>query len=62
VGAHWLHQSLFYALDGHNVVAADFPATLELENVKKRAADSHIALIDTSLLTEKLFSVLCKTL
>lgn len=25
IGAHWLHQSLLYALDGHHVTATDFP-------------------------------------
>lgn len=29
VGAHWLHQSVLYAKDGHRVTAADFPKTLE---------------------------------
>lgn len=24
IGAHWLHQSLLFALDGHRVIAADF--------------------------------------
>jgi len=29
VGAHWLHQSVLYALDGHHVTAADLALTLD---------------------------------
>jgi 2-polyprenyl-3-methyl-5-hydroxy-6-metoxy-1,4-benzoquinol methylase len=45
VGAHWLHQSLIWRRDGHNVIAADVPATLALPNVINLAARNDISLI-----------------
>ncbi|MEO5763723.1 MAG: methyltransferase domain-containing protein, partial [Casimicrobiaceae bacterium] len=33
LGAHWLHQSLLFALDGYDVTAADLPATLDAPSV-----------------------------
>lgn len=47
VGAHWLHQSHFYARDGYQVTAADFPSTLGLESVRKAANAWGITLIWT---------------
>ena len=37
VGAHWLHQSLLYAIDGFAVTAVDLPITFELANVRSLA-------------------------
>jgi 2-polyprenyl-6-hydroxyphenyl methylase/3-demethylubiquinone-9 3-methyltransferase len=42
VGAHWLHQSVYFALDGHHVTAADFATTLEDEAVREIAAKFNI--------------------
>ncbi len=28
IGAHWLHQAMLYALDGHKVTALDLPVTM----------------------------------
>ena len=59
VGAHWLHQSLLYSLNGHRVFAAQFPDTLADITVKKIAADNDITIIEyTSLENESVFSVL----
>ncbi len=44
IGAHWLHQSLLYALDGFKVTAADFSGTLSVPSVKRLAEDHHITL------------------
>jgi 2-polyprenyl-6-hydroxyphenyl methylase/3-demethylubiquinone-9 3-methyltransferase len=45
VGAHWLHQSLLYALDGHQVTAADFSDTFEDPAIHKIASDHRIQLL-----------------
>ncbi|MBN8482039.1 MAG: methyltransferase domain-containing protein [Xanthomonadales bacterium] len=45
IGAHWLHQSLLYAIDGFEVVALDLPFTFELENVRNLAAAHAITLV-----------------
>jgi len=45
VGAHWLHQSVLFALDGHHVTAADFSTTLEHPAVKKTASRFNIDLL-----------------
>lgn len=45
VGAHWLHQSVLYALDGHNVTAADFSNPLDDPGVKKTAERHDINLL-----------------
>ena len=37
LGAHWLHQALFFAADGHRVIAADVPAVIENELVRSAA-------------------------
>ena len=59
IGAHWLHQALLYSLNGHNVIAADFPATLALAAVKKLAVDHNITLIEySSLEDEAAFDIL----
>ncbi len=52
IGAHWLHQAMFYALDGMNVVAADLPGTLDYAKVQKIAEAHQVALhsyVDLSL-------------
>lgn len=38
VGAHWLHQSLLYALDGFAVTALDVPTTFDDDHVRALAA------------------------
>lgn len=45
IGAHWLHQSLLFALSGHRVTAADFSATFKYESVRKLATDHNIDLL-----------------
>lgn len=48
VGAHWLHQSVLYALDGYQVTATDLPLTMELPNVRSFADAHGIRLVSTS--------------
>ena len=45
LGAHWLHQSLLYAIDDFEVVAVDLPITLELPDVRSLAAAHGITLV-----------------
>jgi len=45
VGAHWLHQSLLYAIDDFEVTALDLPTTLDLANVRELAAAHSIRLL-----------------
>jgi 2-polyprenyl-6-hydroxyphenyl methylase/3-demethylubiquinone-9 3-methyltransferase len=45
IGAHWLHQSVLYALEGHHVIAADFPNPLESPEVKAIASRHGIDLL-----------------
>jgi 2-polyprenyl-6-hydroxyphenyl methylase/3-demethylubiquinone-9 3-methyltransferase len=45
VGAHWLHQALLYALDGHAVTALDVPATMDAPEVRALAAAHAIELL-----------------
>jgi len=45
LGAHWLHQSLMFALDGYRVTAADLPATMEARNVVALAQAHAIRLV-----------------
>lgn len=45
LGAHWLHQSILYAQAGFRVIAADFPATLEIQGVRQLADDAGIRLL-----------------
>ena len=45
VGAHWLHQSLLFALDGYRVTAADLPVTIEAANVVALARAHAIRLV-----------------
>lgn len=47
VGAHWLHQSLLYALDGYQVTATDLPLTMDLPNVRSLADAHGIRLLST---------------
>lgn len=46
IGAHWLHQSVLYALDGHHVTAADLAITLDDPAVKKIASTHDIRLLE----------------
>lgn len=48
VGAHWLHQTLLYAIDGFAVTAMDLPATLELDGVRALARTHSITLLPNS--------------
>jgi 2-polyprenyl-3-methyl-5-hydroxy-6-metoxy-1,4-benzoquinol methylase len=52
VGAHWLHQSVLYALDGFDVTAIDLPVTMEMANVRAVAAAHDIKLIPNADLAE----------
>jgi len=45
VGAHWLHQSLLFALDGYQVTASDFGAQLRHPHVVRLAAAHGIELL-----------------
>jgi 2-polyprenyl-6-hydroxyphenyl methylase/3-demethylubiquinone-9 3-methyltransferase len=45
IGAHWLHQSVLWAMDGWRVVALDVPVTFELECVRNIAARHDIRLL-----------------
>jgi 2-polyprenyl-3-methyl-5-hydroxy-6-metoxy-1,4-benzoquinol methylase len=45
VGAHWLHQSVLYAMDGYRVTSADFPGTIALDSVQRLAKAFEIDLI-----------------
>jgi 2-polyprenyl-6-hydroxyphenyl methylase/3-demethylubiquinone-9 3-methyltransferase len=45
VGAHWLHQSLLFALDGYQVTASDFGAQLRHPHVVRLAAAHGIELV-----------------
>jgi 2-polyprenyl-3-methyl-5-hydroxy-6-metoxy-1,4-benzoquinol methylase len=45
IGAHWLHQSVFYALDGHHVTAADLAITFDDPAVRKIASTHDIRLL-----------------
>jgi 2-polyprenyl-6-hydroxyphenyl methylase/3-demethylubiquinone-9 3-methyltransferase len=45
VGAHWLHQSLLFALDGYRVTAADLPVTIEAPSVVALARAQGIRLV-----------------
>ena len=56
VGAHWLHQSVLYALDGHHVTATDFSVTLNDPGVRKTAAQFNIDLFEyDDLSSERVF-------
>jgi len=45
IGAHWLHQTLLFAIAGFEVTALDLPATLDQDNVRKLAAAHSIRLL-----------------
>lgn len=45
IGAHWLHQSLLYAIDGFEVTALDLPITFEMANVRSLAQAHSIVLL-----------------
>lgn len=56
IGAHWLHQSTLYALDGHRVTAADFPEVLDRYSVRATAQRHGIALLSyTDLSSARVF-------
>ena len=42
IGAHWLHQTLLYALDGHRVTAADLPMAVAQPAVQDVAKQHQI--------------------
>ena len=45
IGAHWLHQTLLFAIAGFEVTALDLPATLDQDNVRRLAAAHSIRLL-----------------
>jgi len=45
IGAHWLHQAMLYALDGHRLIAADVGGVLNVQSVRAMAADNDITLM-----------------
>lgn len=59
IGAHWLHQSLLYAMDGHRVTAADFSNPLEHPDAIRIAAEHKIKrLVYQDLSSERVFDEL----
>lgn len=48
IGAHWLHQSILYAVDDFEVTAVDLPVTFEFENVRALARAHAIQLLPSS--------------
>jgi 2-polyprenyl-6-hydroxyphenyl methylase/3-demethylubiquinone-9 3-methyltransferase len=50
IGAHWLHQSVLYAIDGCRVTALDLPDTLSIERVRELAQRYAIRLLINSSL------------
>jgi 2-polyprenyl-6-hydroxyphenyl methylase/3-demethylubiquinone-9 3-methyltransferase len=59
VGAHWLHQSVLYALDGHQVTAADFSNPLDDPAVRRIASNHNInLLVYEDLSSERVFDEL----
>jgi 2-polyprenyl-6-hydroxyphenyl methylase/3-demethylubiquinone-9 3-methyltransferase len=53
IGAHWLHQTLLYALDGHRVTAADLPFTLAESCVQEVASQNQIQIYTYDDLSQK---------
>jgi len=45
VGAHWLHQTVLYAIDGFAMTALDLPATFEADSVRALAEAHAITLL-----------------
>ena len=45
VGAHWLHQTVLYAIDGFAVTALDLPTTLDADSVRALAQAHSIMLL-----------------
>lgn len=59
VGAHWLQQSVLYALDGHQVTAADFSIPLDDPAVRRIASNHNInLLVYEDLSSERVFDEL----
>lgn len=59
IGAHWLHQSVLYALEGHQVTAADFPAPLDWPEARRVALEQGIdRLVYHDLSSESVFDAL----
>jgi 2-polyprenyl-6-hydroxyphenyl methylase/3-demethylubiquinone-9 3-methyltransferase len=50
VGAHWLHQAVLYAMDGHEVWALDVPATMESTSAKSLSRRFPIRLLQNESL------------
>lgn len=48
VGAHWLHQSAMWRLDGFEVIAMDLPGTFQDARVRSLAGHMDIALLPCS--------------
>jgi len=48
IGAHWLHQTLLWALDGWQAIALDVPVTFEHAGVRKLAERHSIRLLPNS--------------
>lgn len=45
IGAHWLHQSVLYAIEDHQVIAADFPIPLASAEAGKIASEHGIEML-----------------
>jgi len=59
IGAHWLHQSVLYALDGHRVTATDFSNPLDDPAVRRIASDHNVNLLAyQDLSSERVFDEL----
>lgn len=48
IGAHWLHQALFYAIEGFDISALDLPGTLERPEVRALAQAHGMRLLPNS--------------
>lgn len=59
IGAHWLHQSLLFALDGHRVIAADFSHLISDPDIQALASRQGIELLGyENLSSESVFDEL----
>ncbi|MEM1092384.1 MAG: class I SAM-dependent methyltransferase [Pseudomonadota bacterium] len=52
IGAHWLHQAVLYAADGHQVTAVDRQGTMSDPGVQATAQRHNIALLENAELAD----------
>lgn len=59
IGAHWLHQSVLFSLDGHRITAADFRNPLNDPDLRSLASNHDIRLLGyDDLSSERVFDEL----